>query len=76
MEPSEIKFWRAPCLYFFSNKKKIYTNLKKVIPAYFCDINKFYKFSNFDKIKHLHYGNKSTSYAHAQNRFDLYFSKV
>ena len=62
-------------LVFWKSKKNI-TNLKKVTPAYFRDINKFYKFSNFDKIKHLHYGNKSTSYAHAQNRFDLYFSKV
>ena len=25
MEPSEIKFLRAPCLYFFENLKKILT---------------------------------------------------
>ena len=60
---------------FWKSKKNI-TNLKSATPAYFCDIIKFFKFSNFDKIKHLHYANISKSYAHAQNRFDLYFSMV
>ena len=62
-------------LVFWKSKKNI-TNLIAVTPAYFCDIIKFVKLSNFDEIKHLHYANISKSYAHAQNRFDLYFSMV
>ena len=76
MEPAKIKFRWAPCFEFFKNLKKNIFNLNKVTPAYFCDITKFYKFSNFDKIKHLHYANIFKSHAHALNQFDLYFSMV
>ena len=47
-------------LVFFKSQKNI-TNLIAMALAYICDIIKFYKFSNFDEIKHLHYANISKS---------------
>ena len=44
--------------------------------AYFCDISKFFMFSNFNKIYISYFENIYESYAHTENHLDLFFSMV